>query len=71
MSDLQMQQEDHPAHNVPTATEHHSGDVIWDVGDDMTDLNRGQGPTKARAENPAGEAIQDAFQGRKPLYPSK
>ena len=28
MSTLQMQQEDHPAHNVPDATQQYAGDVL-------------------------------------------
>ncbi len=57
MSDLQMQQEDHPIHNVPKATEQYAGDVLPIIPpgtpNTWSDLSQASGPgslTKEQAK---------------------
>jgi hypothetical protein len=62
MSDLPVKQVDHPAHNMPTATEHYSGhipDFRNKIG--FSDLTPGRGPNQSvdlspRSPNKSGEA---------------
>lgn len=51
MSTLSMSQDDHPAHNIPDATEQYAGDVLPIPGEQ----SMGSGPTSDAADYAVGK----------------
>lgn len=58
MSDLPMKQEDHPAHNVPDASEHYTGDTLSSTIEDAIDqTNRANLRARRQAPTAASELM--------------